>query len=76
MYKSGKEELAMMIDVQALHRAMAAKCFTVSGLARAAGVTAVTLNNLLRHSNKARIDTVGKLARALDVDIYTIARQE
>ena len=63
----------MQIDVKALHRVMAAKNFTIAGLAREAGITTVTLNNLLKHSNKARIDTVGKLAGALGVDIYDIA---
>lgn len=65
----------MQIDVKALRRAMAAQNYTVAGLARAAGVTTVTVNNLLKHSSRARTDTVGKLARVLGVDIYAIAKE-
>lgn len=64
----------MQIDEKALKRAMAARNFTNAALARAAGVTNVTIYNLLNHSNRARIDTVGRLARALGVDIYDIAK--
>ncbi|WP_029540446.1 helix-turn-helix transcriptional regulator [Selenomonas sp. AB3002] len=65
----------MEIDGKALRREMAGKNFTVVGLARTAGITAATLNKILNHSNKARIDTLGKLAKALGVDIYDIARE-
>lgn len=64
----------MQVDAKELRRVMAAKGFTIAALARAARITTVTVNNLLNHSNKARIDTVGKLARALGVDIYDIAK--
>ena len=64
----------MQVDAKELRRVMAAKDFTIARLARTAGVTTVTVNNLLNHSNKARIDTVGRLARALGVDIYDIAK--
>ena len=64
----------MQIDEKALKRAMAARNFTNAALARAAGVTNVTIYNLLNHSNRVRIDTVGRLARALGVDIYDIAK--
>jgi transcriptional regulator with XRE-family HTH domain len=66
----------MQIDVKELRRAMAAKGFTIASLARVAGITTVTLNNLLKHNSRARTDTLGKLSRALGVDIYDIVREE
>lgn len=64
----------MQVDAKELRRVMAAKGFTIAALAREAGITTVTINNLLNHSNKARIDTVGRLAKALECDIYAIAK--
>ena len=65
----------MELDVKALRRTMAAKNFTVAGLAREAGVSCPTLNGWLNHNTRPRLDTLGKLARALGVDIYEIARE-
>lgn len=65
----------MELDVKALRRTIAAKGFTVAGLARAAGVSNPALNGWLNHNKKPRLDTLGKLARALGVDIYEIAKE-
>ena len=64
----------MEIDVKALRRAMAAQGFTVKGLAKAAGVSVPALNNWLNKGRKPRIDTLGKLAKALGCDIYDLAK--
>lgn len=64
----------MKIDVRALRRAMAAKDFTITGLAKAAELSPATLNRWLNHGTTVRTDTIGRLARALDVDIYDIAK--
>ena len=64
----------MKIDVRNLRRAMAAKDFTAAGLAKAAEVAPSSLNNWLNHGTRPRIDTIGRLAKALGVDIYDIAK--
>jgi len=64
----------MVLDVKELRRAMAAKDFTVAGLAKAAELSPSTLNRWLNHGTTVRTDTIGRLARALDVDIYDIAK--
>ncbi len=65
----------MELDAKKLRRAMAAKNYNVAGLARAAGVSGAAVNNWLNHNTRPRMDTVGKLARALGVDIYDIAKE-
>lgn len=66
----------MDLDAKKLRRAMAAKDYTVAGLAREAGVSGAAINNWLNHNTRPRMDTLGKLARALDVDIYEIVKEE
>ena len=66
----------MQIDVKALRRAMAAKGYTVASLARAAGISHIVINKWLRRETHPRMDTLGKVAKALDVDIYDIARED
>ena len=64
----------MELNTMALRRAMAEKGFTVVGLARAAGVSCPALNGWLNQGRKPRMDTLGKLAKALGVDIYDLAK--
>lgn len=66
----------MELKEKNLRRAIAAKGFTVAGLAREAGVSGAAINNWLNHNTRPRMDTLGKLARALDVDIYEIVKEE
>jgi transcriptional regulator with XRE-family HTH domain len=66
----------MELDVKKLRRAMAAKYFSVVGLARAAGVSASAVNTWLNHQTRPRMDTIGKLARALDMDIFELTTEE
>lgn len=66
----------MEIKAKELRRAMAAKGFTVTSLSEAAGVAASTINGFLKHGRSSRTDTLGKLARALEVDIYDIAKED
>ena len=65
----------MELDVKKLRLAMATKCLTVKGLARAAGVSEGAVNLWLNHGTRPRLDTIGKLARALDADIYDLVRE-
>ena len=65
----------MELDAKKLRRAMAAKDYTVKGLAKAAGVSAGSVNMWLNHGVRPRLDTVGKLSRALGVDICDIVKE-
>ena len=66
----------MIVDVKELRRAMVAKNFSVTGLSEAAGVSTTTLNRWLNHGGGIQTNTLGRLARALDVDIYDIAKED
>ena len=66
----------MKLDPVKLRRIMAAKNFNVSRLAVAANLSPAAINNWLNHETRPRIDTVGRLAKALEVDIYDIARED
>lgn len=66
----------MELNVKALRRLMAAQGYNVASLARAAGVSAQAVNVWLKHGVSPRMDTLGKLAKALNVDIYDIAKEE
>lgn len=65
----------MELDVKQVRREMAAKGYNVASLARAAGISTPALNNWLNRGTRPRLDTVGRLARALGVDIYDIAKE-
>lgn len=64
----------MILDVKTLRRTMAAKGYTIASLARAAELSPTTLSRWINHGTTVRTDTIGRLARALDVDIYDIAK--
>lgn len=66
----------MQIDTKALRRIMAAKGFNEASLSREAGISQIVLNNWLTKGSRPRTDTLGKVAKALDVDIYDIARED
>ena len=66
----------MELNIKALRRLMAAQGYNVASLARAAGVSAQAVNVWLKHGVTPRIDTLGKLARALGVDIYDLTIEE
>ena len=54
---------------------MAAKNFNVSNLAEAAGLSPTAINNWLNHGTRPRIDTIGRLAKALEVDIFDLTEE-
>lgn len=64
----------MKLDVKQVRRLMAAKEFNVKTLAETSGVSYPALKGWLSCGRRPRMDTLGKLARALDVDIYDIAK--
>ena len=64
----------MELNVREVRRLMAAKGYTVKATAKAAGVSPIALGKWLNHGVKPRLDTIGRLANALDVDLYDIAK--
>lgn len=65
----------MRLDPVKLRRIMAAKNFNVSNLAEAAGLSPTAINNWLNHGTRPRIDTIGRLAKALEVDIFDLTEE-
>lgn len=65
----------MRLDPVKLRRIMAAKNFNVSNLAEAAGLSPTAINNWLNHGTRPRIDTIGRLAKALGVDIFDLIEE-
>lgn len=66
----------MKLDSVKLRRIMAAKNFNVSRLAEAANLSPAAINNWLNHGTNPRIDTVGRLAKALEVDIFDLMEDD
>lgn len=65
----------MKLDSEKIKIAMARKCMTRKELAKAYGCTVPHVDALLR-GKKAQPATVGKLARALGVDVLEILERE
>lgn len=63
------------LNSKALRDAMIANCVGVSDLARLAGVTAVTITNLLKGDSPARLPTISKLAKALNIDAQSLLKE-
>ena len=64
----------MELDIEKLRAAMIEKQVNVTSLAKAAGLSKSCLNGYLRHGQRARTDSLGKLAAALGVPWETIAK--
>lgn len=64
----------MNLDPVKLRRIMAARNYNISTLAKEAGLSPTALGNWLNHGTRPRLDTIGRLAKALEVDIYDIAK--
>ena len=60
------------LDTKKVRRLMAAKGYNARTLADAAGLSYPALNGWLTRGIKPRTDTLGKLARVLEVDIFDI----
>lgn len=65
----------MRIDRNKLKLAMAANCFNTSDLAAASGVSAATIKRLCRNG-AAKPATIGKIAKALNVKVEDIIKEE
>ena len=55
---------------------MANSCFSISELARKSKVSRVAIGNYLNGEGNAQPITIGKLARALNVDVVDIIEDE
>ena len=62
----------MTLDVKKVRLLMAEKEINCAELARAAKMHAQTLNMWLNHGTKPRLDKIGKLAKALGVEVTEI----
>lgn len=59
----------MKIDSKKLNLALAKKCMSMSELSTASGVDAVTITRINKGTQSPRPQTVGKLAKALNVRV-------
>lgn len=72
-----KEAKVMIIDVMKLKIAMARACMGVADLGEKANVGRATLIRILRDDGEnVRCKTVGKLARALGVDVLDLIAKD
>lgn len=65
----------MELNVKAVKAAMMAKGYNVASLARAAGLSPATVNLYVNHGTKPRLDNMGKMARALGVDPFSLVKE-
>ena len=66
----------MQIKAKEFRRIMADRGTSITDLSEKAGVSMSTISSFLHHGRNIRIATLGKIAKALDVDIYDIARED
>lgn len=66
----------MEVDVKRLRVLMAEKGFNVASLARVSGLSPCAINLWLNHGVKPRIDSLGKLIKALNVSLDDIMKEE
>lgn len=62
----------MLLDSDKLRETMVLKGFNVAKLAKAAGVSAVSINQWLNHNKQPRLDTLGRVVNALEVPLGAI----
>lgn len=66
----------MKIDTHKLSVEMARSCFSSEELAKYAGISRVTLQRLKSGKQVARPRTIGKLAKALEVKVEDLLKEE
>lgn len=65
----------MKVDIQKLHIAMARACLDVSDLVELHQIPRPTINNAIQGKN-LRPATMGRIAKALGVDVTEIMKEE
>ncbi len=66
----------MRIDPKKLRFLMMENCMTTDALAKAAGIGTATVNTLLHHERRANPATIGKVAKALNVNPAELIKEE
>ncbi|MBS6104475.1 helix-turn-helix transcriptional regulator [Megasphaera sp.] len=64
----------MALDAKKLYLLMAKHCLNACSLAQKAGVSRATISLILNNGRQPNTDTVGKLAKALDVDVNALLK--
>lgn len=62
----------MIIDIEKYNLLLAKNCLSVTNLSKLSGVSEVTLSRIRNGSQKARPQTIGKIARALDTTVENL----
>ena len=62
------------LDIKKLCIAQANACLSVSELAQRSGITKTWISNLIHGERKASPKTIGRLAKALNVDVDEIIK--
>ena len=65
----------MELDAEKLKLAMVTQNFNVASLARAAGLSPACVNGYLNHGRRVRLDSLGKLIKALNVSLDDIVKE-
>lgn len=65
----------MKIDKMKLDLAMANKAYSAKELSRICGVSQVTITRVTKGTQDARPETIGKIAKALDVPVIEIIKE-
>ncbi|ADZ84327.1 helix-turn-helix domain-containing protein [Cellulosilyticum lentocellum] len=66
----------MKIDTHKLSVEIARNCFSAEELSKCAGISRVTLQRLKSGRQVARPQTIGKLAKALEVKVEDLLKEE
>ena len=66
----------MIIDVEKYNLLLAENCLSVIDLSKQSGVSEVTLSRIRNGLQKARPQTIGKIARALDTTVENLIKKQ
>lgn len=64
----------MLINVEKFNLLLANKCLSVTEFAQLSGVNEVTLSRIRNGTQKARPQTIGKIARALETNVESLIK--
>jgi transcriptional regulator with XRE-family HTH domain len=66
----------MIIDVERYNLLLANKCLSVKEFSKLSGVSEVTLSRIKNESQQARPQTLGKIAKALGINVETLIKND
>lgn len=70
-----KGVICMVLDVAKLRELMVHQGYTVTGLAKTAGVSSVSINQWLNHGKQPRMDTLGRILKALNAPLCDLVKE-